>query len=84
MSACGGAITTINCANTESAAHEPATAEFEEAASQLEELGCSYEISADGVHFSRGPVVGEYDPASRQGPCCSFSAARAALLRRNA
>jgi hypothetical protein len=66
MSACGGASTAIiNGANTESAAHESATAEFEGAISQLEELGCSYEISTDGVHFSRGPAVEEYDPSSR-------------------
>ena len=54
---CAGAIVTARCVNTGSAAHEPANAEFEAAASQLEELGYSHELSNDGVHFSREPVV---------------------------
>jgi hypothetical protein len=58
MSPSGGAIITTSCVNTESAAHESANAEFEAAASQLEELGYSYELSNDGVHFSREPNVG--------------------------
>jgi hypothetical protein len=56
MSACEGAITTINCVKTESAAHgESANAEFEAAASQLEELGCSYELSNGGFTFHASP-----------------------------
>jgi hypothetical protein len=49
--------TTTNCVRTAGDAHESATAEFEEASSQLEELGYSHEISADGVHVPREPVV---------------------------
>jgi hypothetical protein len=58
MTACEGAMTTTSCVNTGSEAHGSANATFEEApASQLEELGYTYEISSDGVLFSRGPVV---------------------------
>jgi hypothetical protein len=42
-----------------------ANATFEEAASQLEELGYSHEIIADGVLFSREPVVEEHGPSAR-------------------
>jgi hypothetical protein len=61
MTACGGAMAITSCANTESEAHDSANATFEEAASQLEELGSSYEISADEVLFSRESVVVDYD-----------------------
>jgi hypothetical protein len=36
MSACEGAMTTTSCANTESGAHDTATATFEDSSSQLE------------------------------------------------
>ena len=71
MNACEGAMTTINCADTESGAHDTANAAFDEAASQLEELGYEYEITSDGVSFSRAEpvvqcsVVDEYGPDSR-------------------
>ena len=39
QTACEGAMTTTNCVNTGSEAHDPANAAFEEAASQLEEQG---------------------------------------------
>jgi hypothetical protein len=42
-------MTTSNCVNTESEAHDSANATFEEAASQLEEQGYSHEINSDGV-----------------------------------
>jgi hypothetical protein len=51
--------------NTGSEAHDSANATFEEAASQLEEQGYSHEIISDGVIFSRGSVVEEYDPSAR-------------------
>jgi hypothetical protein len=56
-----------NCVDTgsEAHAHDSANATFEEAASQLEELGYSHEIISDGVLFSRESVVGEYDPSAR-------------------
>jgi hypothetical protein len=65
MTACEGAMTTTSCANTESEAHDSANATFEEAASQLEELGYSYEMSSDGILFSREPVVVGYDSSAR-------------------
>jgi hypothetical protein len=65
MTACEGTVAIINCANTGSEAHDLANATSEEAASQLEELGYSHEISPDGVLFSREPVVEEYDPSAR-------------------
>jgi hypothetical protein len=68
MRACEGAMTIINCANTESGAHDTATAStFEDScSSQLEELGCEYEITSDGVSFSRAElVVDEYGPDAR-------------------
>jgi hypothetical protein len=59
-------MTTINCADTESEAHDTAVAAFEESSSQLGELGCEYEVTLDGVFFSRSePVVAEYDPGTR-------------------
>jgi hypothetical protein len=64
MTACEGAMAIISCINTESDAHDSANATFEEAASQLEELGYSHEISSDGVLFSRGPVAEEYPPSA--------------------
>jgi hypothetical protein len=36
MSACGGAMAITNCADTESGAHDTATAAFEKSASQLD------------------------------------------------
>jgi hypothetical protein len=62
MTACGGAMTTTNCVDTGSEAHDSVNATFEETAFQLEELGYSHEISSDGVLFSRGPAVDECDP----------------------
>jgi hypothetical protein len=53
MTACEGAMTTINCVNTESEAHDSANATFEEAASQLEEQGYSHEIASTGFLFTR-------------------------------
>jgi hypothetical protein len=68
MSTCGGAMTIINCVDTESGAHDTATAAFEGASSQLEELGFEYEITPDGVNFSRSDTaVPVYDPATRIG-----------------
>ena len=50
------------------AAYDQASAAFEEASSQLEELGFEYEITSEGVSFSRSDtVVEEYDPATRIG-----------------
>jgi hypothetical protein len=58
MSTCEGAMTTTNCVDTECGAHGTASAAFADAPSQLEELGFEYEITSDGVFFSRsGPVV---------------------------
>jgi hypothetical protein len=75
MTACEGAMTTISCANTESdaQAHDSANATFEEAASQLEELGYSHEISSDGVLFSRESVVVDYGPSATGSPLLLFS-----------
>ena len=57
-----------SCADTESAAYDRASAAFEEASSQLEELGFEYEITSEGVSFSRsGTAVEEYGPATRIG-----------------
>jgi hypothetical protein len=68
MSACEGAMTTMNCADTYSGAHDSASNDFEEASSQLEELGFEYEITSDRVFFSRSDtIVEEYDPATRIG-----------------
>jgi hypothetical protein len=62
-------MTTINCADTESGAHDTATTAFEESASQLGELGYEYEITSDGVSFSRSEtVVEEYEPETRIAP----------------
>jgi hypothetical protein len=58
----------MGCADTESAAYDKAPAAFEEASSQLEELGFEYEITSDGVSFSRSDTaVEEYGPATRTG-----------------
>jgi hypothetical protein len=65
MTACEGAMAITNCVDTGSEAHDSANATFEEAASQLEELGYSHEVISDGVLFSREPVVEEYDPSAR-------------------
>ena len=66
MSTCEGAMTTTNCANTESDEHDTANAAFDEAASKLEELGFVHEITPDGVAFSRSePDAGEYDPGTK-------------------
>jgi hypothetical protein len=55
----------MGCADTESAAYDKAPAAFEEASSQLEELGFEYEITSDGVSFSRSDTgVEEYDPGA--------------------
>jgi hypothetical protein len=62
------AMAIMGCADTESGAYDNASAAFEEASSQLEELGFDYEITSEGVSFSRsGTAVGEYDPATRIG-----------------
>ena len=56
----------ICCADTESDEHDAANATFDEAASQLEELGFMHEITLDGVAFSRSePDAGEYDPETK-------------------
>jgi hypothetical protein len=68
MNSFDDALTTMDCADTESGAHDRASAAFEEAPSQLEELGFEYEITPDGVFFSRpGTAVEEHDPATRIG-----------------
>ena len=55
----------INCADTESGEHDTANAAFDEAASQLEELGYVHEVALDGAVFSRPkPDAGEHDPWS--------------------
>jgi hypothetical protein len=48
MGTCEGAMTAINCVNTESDEHDTATAVFDEAASNLEELGFVHEVTLDG------------------------------------
>jgi hypothetical protein len=67
MTACEGAMTIINCVDTESEAHETANAAFDVAASQLEELGYFlHEMTSDGVVFSRAETAKEeYDPEAR-------------------
>jgi hypothetical protein len=68
MSTCEGAMTTINCVNTEGDEHDTATAAFDEAASSLEELGFVHEVTLDGVVFSRSePDAGKYDPGTEIG-----------------
>jgi hypothetical protein len=68
ISACEEAMAIISCANTEGDAHVTATAAFDEAASSLGELGLVYEVTRDGVAFSRSvPDVGKYDPAIKIG-----------------
>jgi hypothetical protein len=68
ISACEDAMAVIICANTESDAHDTATAAFDEAASSLGELGFVYEVTRDGVAFSRSvPDVGKYGPAIKIG-----------------
>ena len=58
----------INCDSTEDDAHGVATAAFDEAASTLGELGFEYEVTRDGVTFSRSePDVWEYDPTIKIG-----------------
>jgi hypothetical protein len=62
------AMAIMDHADTESAAYDQASAAFEEAPSQLEELGFEYEITSEGVSFSRsGTAVEEHDPATRIG-----------------
>jgi hypothetical protein len=76
MSTCEGAMAIMNCASTESDEHDTANAAFEAASSQLEELGFEYEMTSDGVIFSRSDTaVEEYDPATRIGAaqCHLFS-----------
>jgi hypothetical protein len=66
MSTCEGAMTIMNCAGTESDEHDTANAAFDEAASHLEELDYVYEMTLDGVVFSRSePDAGEYDPDTK-------------------
>jgi hypothetical protein len=68
ISACEGAMVIINCESTEDDAHGVATAAFDEAASTLGELGFDYEVTLDGVTFSRSvPDVEEYDPTTKIG-----------------
>jgi hypothetical protein len=43
MTACEGAMAVIRCADTKSEAHDTANTAFDEAASQLEELGYLHE-----------------------------------------
>ena len=63
ISACEDAMVIINCDSTEDDAHGVATAAFDEAASTLGELGFEYEVTLDGVTFSRSvPDVEEYGP----------------------
>jgi hypothetical protein len=45
----------INCADTESGEHDTANAAFDEAASQLEELGYVHEVALDGVVLLLSP-----------------------------
>jgi hypothetical protein len=53
----------INCANTKGDEHDTATAAFDEAASSLGELGFVYEVTLDGVAFSRSvPDAEKYGP----------------------
>jgi hypothetical protein len=62
------AMAIMDCADTGSGAYDSASAAFEEASSQLEELGFDYEITSEGVSFSRSDTaVEEYDPATRIG-----------------
>ena len=62
MSTCEGAMAITNCADTGSGEHDTANAAFDEAASQLEELGYVYEMTPDGVVSSRSePDAGEHD-----------------------
>jgi hypothetical protein len=58
ISACEDAMAIINCANTEGGEHDTATAAFDEAASSLGELGFVYEVTRDGVAFSRSAPDG--------------------------
>jgi hypothetical protein len=68
ISACEGAMVIINCADTEDDEHDTATAAFDEAASSLGELGFVYEVTRDGVAFSRSePDVEKYDPTFKIG-----------------
>ena len=68
ISACEDAMVIISCDNTEGDAHVVATAAFDEAASSLGELGFEYEVTRDGVTFSRSePDVWEYDPTIKIG-----------------
>jgi hypothetical protein len=77
MSTCESAMAIIYCADTESGEHDTANAAFDEAASQLEELGFMHEITLDGVAFSRSePDAGEYDPDTKQDRGGPFSRAR--------
>ena len=69
-------MTITNCTNTESDAHDSANATFEEAASQLEELGYSHEISSDGVLFSRESVVVDCGPSARTAAAAFLERAR--------
>jgi hypothetical protein len=64
MSPSEGAMAIINCADTgRRGAHHTASAAFEDSSSQLEELGFEYEVTSDGVFFSRsGTAVDEYGP----------------------
>jgi hypothetical protein len=68
MNSSEDAMAIMDHADTESAAYDRASAAFEEASSQLEELGFEYEITPEGVSFSRsGTAVEEYGPATRIG-----------------
>jgi hypothetical protein len=61
------ALTIMDCADTESGAHDKAPAAFEEVSSQLEELGFEYEIASDGVFLRSDTAVEAYGPATRIG-----------------
>jgi hypothetical protein len=68
ISACEDAMAISSCANTEGDEHDTATAAFDEAASSLGELGFVYEVTLDGVAFSRSvPDAEKYYPAIKIG-----------------
>jgi hypothetical protein len=65
MCTCEGAMAMaiLNCDDTEGDGHDTANTAFDEAASQLGELGYVYEMTLEGVVFFRSePDAGEYDP----------------------
>jgi hypothetical protein len=74
---CEGAVAIISCDDTGSDEHDTANAAFDEAASQLGELGYVYEMTLEGVVFSRSePDAGEHGPDAKQDRGGRFSRAR--------